>query len=105
MLYRPTIVVAYKRKWGNKVRIKVFKNLRTPDKIIDGKGKLLPEGSKIMDIGIGDSFIEGSGYDYEYTFAGLLANELGSNYEILNSAVESYSPSIYFKKKKNKAGL
>ena len=58
MVERPTIVVAYKRKWGNKVRIKVFKNLRTPDKIIDGKGKLLPEGSKIMDIGIGDSFIE-----------------------------------------------
>ena len=47
---------------------------------------------------IGDSFIEGSGYDYEFTLAGLLSNKLGKNYEILNSAVESYSPSIYFKK-------
>ena len=47
---------------------------------------------------IGDSFIEGSGYDYEYTLAGLLSSKLGNKYEILNSAVESYSPSIYFKK-------
>ena len=47
---------------------------------------------------IGDSFIEGSGYDYDYTIAGMLSNKLGSEYEILNSAVESYSPSIYFKK-------
>ena len=47
---------------------------------------------------IGDSFIEGSGLDYEYTFAGLLNDHLGENFEILNSAVGSYSPSIYFKK-------
>ena len=30
---------------------------------------------------IGDSFIEGSGYDYEFTFAGLLSNKLGEKYE------------------------
>ncbi len=47
---------------------------------------------------IGDSFIEGSGLPYEKTFAGLLASHLGSKYEILNSALGSYSPSIYFKK-------
>ena len=50
---------------------------------------------------IGDSFIEGSGYDYEFTLAGLLSKELGKNYEVLNSAVESYSPSIYYKKTKH----
>ena len=47
---------------------------------------------------IGDSFIEGAGYDYEYTIGGLLQNHLGEDYEILNSAVSSYSPSIYYKK-------
>lgn len=47
---------------------------------------------------IGDSFIEGSGLNYENTFAGLLDDYLGKNYEILNSAVGSYSPSIYYKK-------
>ena len=47
---------------------------------------------------VGDSFIEGSGYDYEFTIGGLLQKKLGSKYQILNSAVESYSPSIYYKK-------
>ena len=47
---------------------------------------------------IGDSFIEGAGYDYEYTIGGLLQNYLGNDYEVLNSAVSSYSPSIYYKK-------
>ena len=35
---------------------------------------------------------------YEKTFAGLLASHLGSKYEVLNSALGSYSLSIYFKK-------
>ena len=45
---------------------------------------------------IGDSFIEGAGYDYVYTIGGLLQNYLGEEFEVLNSAVGSYSPSIYF---------
>mgnify|MGYP001166596811 FL=1 len=47
---------------------------------------------------IGDSAIEGAGYDYEYTLGGLIQKNLKDNYEVLNSAVGSYSPSIYFKK-------
>ena len=47
---------------------------------------------------IGDSAIEGAGYDYEYTIGGLLQNFLKDDYEVLNSAVGSYSPSIYYKK-------
>ena len=47
---------------------------------------------------IGDSAIEGAGYDYEYTLGGLLQKKLQNDYEVLNSAVGSYSPSIYFKK-------
>ena len=47
---------------------------------------------------IGDSAIEGAGYDYEFTLGGLLQNYLINEYEVLNSAIASYSPSIYFKK-------
>jgi len=47
---------------------------------------------------IGDSAIEGAGYDYEFTLGGLLQNHLINEYEVLNSAIASYSPSIYFKK-------
>ena len=54
---------------------------------------------------MGDSFIEGTGYDYEYTLAGLLANYLGDNFEVLNSGVQSYSPSIYYHKFKHYLSL
>jgi len=48
---------------------------------------------------IGDSFAEGSGIDYERTFAGLVDAELrGRHVEILNAAVLSYSPIIYLRK-------
>ena len=49
---------------------------------------------------IGDSFIEGAGYDYEFTIGGLIQNKLGENFEVLNSAVGSYSPGIYYLKTK-----
>ena len=48
---------------------------------------------------IGDSFTEGIGYPYEQTFVGIVDDRLkASNVEILNAAVASYSPAIYFKK-------
>ena len=49
---------------------------------------------------IGDSFIEGAGYDYEFTIGGLIQNKVGKNIEVLNSAVGSYSPGIYYLKTK-----
>lgn len=49
---------------------------------------------------IGDSFIEGAGYDYQYTIGGLIQNKVGKDIEILNSAVGSYSPGIYYLKTK-----
>ena len=58
VLYRPTIVVAYKTKWGKKVKLKIFKDLPCPDKIISSRSKLLPEGSEILDLGVGEAFIE-----------------------------------------------
>ena len=48
---------------------------------------------------MGDSFTEGVGYEYERTFAGIIDEALtGYNMEVLNAAVGSYSPTIYFKK-------
>ena len=49
---------------------------------------------------IGDSFIEGMGYDYKDTLAGLIQKQNKNKFEILNSAVASYSPSIYYLKTK-----
>ena len=53
----------------------------------------IPEKKRLLLIG--DSAIEGAGYDYEFTIGGLLQNHLSDNYEVLNSAVGSYSPGIY----------
>jgi len=47
---------------------------------------------------IGDSAIEGAGYDYQFTLGGSLQKHLEKNHEVLNSAVGSYSPSIYYAK-------
>ncbi len=47
---------------------------------------------------IGDSFTEGIGYDYQKTFVGHVDAALAPNIEVLNAAVSSYSPVIYFKK-------
>lgn len=47
---------------------------------------------------IGDSFIEGAGYNYEDTLAGLLTRENKNNLEILNAGVNSYSAGPYFLK-------
>ncbi len=48
---------------------------------------------------IGDSFTEGVGFDYDKTFVGLIDAALANdNIEVLNAAVSSYSPAIYFKK-------
>tara|TARA_Y100001972_G_scaffold78110_1_gene94925 strand:+ start:35 stop:235 length:201 start_codon:yes stop_codon:yes gene_type:complete len=57
-MYNIPIAVAYKKRWGNKVWLKIFKDLKNPDKIIAPKSKLLPEGSNIVEIGVGKIFIE-----------------------------------------------
>ncbi len=48
---------------------------------------------------IGDSFIEGVGYDFDLTMAGRVEAALAPRgIEVLNLAVSSYSPVIYYKK-------
>ncbi len=50
---------------------------------------------------LGDSFTEGLGYAYEDTFAGILHARLAPRgIEVLNAAVTSYSPTIYYRKLK-----
>ena len=50
----------------------------------------------------GDSFVEGIGYEYENTFVGKLDNSLKPfKIEILNAAVASQSPVLYYKKIKH----
>jgi hypothetical protein len=58
---------------------------------------LSPAGRRI--VLIGDSFTEGVGIPFEDTFAGIVARELGRRgIEVLNAAVLSYSPAIYYRK-------
>lgn len=50
---------------------------------------------------IGDSFTEGVGVNYEDTFVGIIDSELSKNgVEVLNAAVSSYCPVIYWRKLK-----
>ena len=82
--------------WGGNLEKRIITNSLG---FRDYQNKLVKRNStKERILLIGDSFIEGTGYDYEYTIGGLLQNKLGKKYEILNSAVGSYSPSIYYKK-------
>ncbi len=83
--------------WGEKIKQRLITNsIGFRDKEIRKISKINPDNKRILLIG--DSFIEGSGLNYKDTLAGQLESYLGSEFEILNSAVGSYSPSIYYKK-------
>jgi len=48
---------------------------------------------------LGDSFTEGVGHPFDETFAGILSRSLeGQGVEVLNAAVTSYSPKLYYLK-------
>lgn len=83
-------------KWGHISHTLTTNSLGFKDRVI----RQVPLKSKNYRIlFIGDSFTEGSGYEYERTFVGLVDQVLtGYNIEVLNAAVSSYSPTIYFKK-------
>jgi hypothetical protein len=55
MEYIP-ISVAYKKKTGTKVWVKTFTDLRCPDPLITNRSTKLPEGSEIIEIGVGSKF-------------------------------------------------
>jgi len=83
-------------KWGVGLQKRLLTNSLGFRDFSNKKIQKIPNKKRILLIG--DSFIEGAGYDYEYTIGGLLSKKLGNEYEILNSAVSSYSPSIYYAK-------
>ena len=57
------------------------------------------KSSKTRILLIGDSFTEGVGTEFRDTFAGILQQTLAQkDIEVLNAAVSSYSPIIYFRK-------
>ena len=63
------------------------------------------EKEKVYSIVIGDSFVEGSGLNYEDTLVGILNKKLNfetfKKFEFLNAGVASYSPYIYKEKIKS----
>jgi len=63
--------------------------------------KVQKKGRRERILLIGDSFVEGAAYDYEHTIGGLLQNFYKKDFEVLNSGVSSYSPSIYYAKTKH----
>ena len=86
-------------KWGDLLKKSLITNSLG---FVDGKNRKIEKinTKKKRVLLIGDSFIEGIGLDYEFTFAGLLQKHIEEKYEVLNSAVSSYSPSIYYLKTK-----
>ena len=50
------IAVVYKKKSGSKFWLKVFTDLRCPDPLITNRSTKLPEGSEIIEIGVGKNF-------------------------------------------------
>ena len=54
----PPIVVVFKRQWSrSKPRIKIFKNLKSVDLILeDIKGKYIPAEADILEVGVGGVF-------------------------------------------------
>ena len=88
-----------KEKWGGKIEKKLYTNsIGFRDKEIRQVEKVNTNKKRILLVG--DSFIEGVGLNYENTISGLLDEYLNDKYEVLNSGVGSYSPSIYYKKTK-----
>lgn len=83
-------------KWG-RLRYRVLTNSLGFRDMSTRVVPLVSKGPRI--VLIGDSFTEGIGYDYDKTFAGIIAQELAQKgIEVLNAGVVSYSPVIYYRK-------
>ena len=86
-------------KWGNRIFYSVATNsLGFRDECIR-KVPLKSNNKRI--VFIGDSFIESLGLDYAHSVVGILNSRIDKNKtEILNAAVVSYSPKLYYLKTK-----
>lgn len=86
-----------KEKWQNFYKTIITNSLGFRD---DTKQKIEKVSNNRRVYIIGDSFIEGMGYDYKHTVAGILKEKLSKNYQILNAGVSSYASGIYYLKTK-----
>ncbi|SVC95216.1 uncharacterized protein METZ01_LOCUS348070, partial [marine metagenome] len=81
--------------WGDAIYTTKTNSLGFRDRI-NRKISLKTEKKRL--VFIGDSNTEGLGLNYEETFVGLIENALKGDHSVLNAAVSSYSPIIYWKK-------
>lgn len=84
-------------KWQNFTKRIITNSLGFRD---DEKRTISKKSHKKRIYIIGDSFIEGAGYNYEDTVVGLIKKNYKYNYEILNAGVSSYASGIYYLKTK-----
>ena len=90
-------MVEAKEKWQNFHKVIITNSLGYRD---SSKKNIKRITKKERVYIIGDSFIEGMGYDYDDTVAGILQKQLGKNYQILNAGVSSYASGVYYLKTK-----
>ena len=53
---RTPIAVVFKKKYGKKPVLKVFKDHRCPDRILSTRSPVLPKDCEVLDVGVGSRF-------------------------------------------------
>jgi len=87
-----------KERWGNTTYLILTNSLGFKDETARNVPLF---SSKYRILFMGDSFTEGMGIPFGQTFVGLIGKKLEGQAEILNAAVASYSPKLYFLKIKD----
>ncbi len=84
------------QRWGHLQYAIATNSLGFKDRVVRDVPLTSPQYRLLF---MGDSFTQGMGFGYDQTFVGLIATALsGEKVEVLNAAVASYSPLIYYKK-------
>ncbi len=90
---------ATEERWGDALTPLVTNSLGFRDR---SRRRIDPSSRRRRVLFMGDSFAEGIGVPYEQTFVGRVDDRLRRDgVEVLNAAVVSYSPSIYWRKVKH----
>ena len=53
---RTPIAVVFKKKYGKKPILKVFKDQRCPDRILSTRSPILPKDCEVLEVGVGTRF-------------------------------------------------
>lgn len=94
IMYKPNLNIL--SKWGNREYSLVTNSLGFRDR----KARNIPlESSEYRIVLMGDSFVDGVGYDYNHSFAGILDNLIqDAKITLLNAGVIDNSPRNYYYK-------